>query len=140
MVLALLSAGSYESEVCQGEQLRSLRRHKCVIPLLVQSDTVTPVYLEARQYRDFSEPALYAARLQILLEDIENRPVSMLAVQYRQTLYDTVPPLPPNFVARPADLEALRQLLLSDRGHGNVALVALRDIPGQWQDGVRPRR
>ena len=32
VVLALLSTGSHESDVCRGEQLRSLRRHKCVIP------------------------------------------------------------------------------------------------------------
>ena len=60
VVLALLSAGSFESEVCRGEQLRSLRHRKCVIPVLVHVRADRPVYLEARQFRDFSEQELYS--------------------------------------------------------------------------------
>src|SRR5271170_102345 len=47
IVIALLSDDSYVSEVCRGEQLRSLRKGKCVIPLKVQKDCDVPVYLEA---------------------------------------------------------------------------------------------
>jgi len=47
IVLALLSHGSYVSEICRGEQLRALRKGKCVIPLLVQNDCEIPIYLES---------------------------------------------------------------------------------------------
>jgi hypothetical protein len=47
VVLALLSTGSLESNVCRGEQLRSLRRHKCVTPVLVHDQADRPVYLDA---------------------------------------------------------------------------------------------
>jgi hypothetical protein len=73
VVLALLSTGSLESDVCRGEQLRSLRRHKCVIPVLVHDNADRPVYLEARQYRDFAVSALYNERLEELIKDIETR-------------------------------------------------------------------
>jgi len=62
VVLALLSTGSLESDFCRGEQLRSLRRHKCVIPVLVHDKADRPVYLEARQYRDFAVSALLSVR------------------------------------------------------------------------------
>src|SRR5215472_7219330 len=38
-VLALLTPGSYTSEICRAEQLRSLRKGKCVVPLLAQVGT-----------------------------------------------------------------------------------------------------
>ena len=130
VVLALLSAGSFESEVCRGEQLRSLRHRKCVIPVLVHVRADRPVYLEVRQYRDFSEPELYSLRLEDLIRDIESRSGADLAPGFRKTRYDTVPPLPANFVSRPAELESLRQVVLSDRERRNVALVALRGMGG----------
>ena len=130
VVLTLLSSGAYQSEVCRGEQLRSLRHQKCVIPMLVQANSDAPVYLEAREYRDFSDPAFYASRLEDLLADIEARSGSNLAVAYQETRYETVPPLPTNFVARPAELESLRQTLLTDCRDRKIELVALRGMPG----------
>src|SRR5260370_2996310 len=38
-VLALLTPGSYASEICRAEQLRSLRKGKCVVPLLAKAGT-----------------------------------------------------------------------------------------------------
>ena len=38
IVLAVLTHGSDNSEICRAEQLRSLRKGKCVIPLLAQPD------------------------------------------------------------------------------------------------------
>jgi TIR domain len=73
VVLALLSTGSLESDVCRGEQLRSLRRHKCVIPVLLDDKADRPVYLEAWQYRDFAVSALYNQRLEELIQDISRR-------------------------------------------------------------------
>jgi hypothetical protein len=130
VVLALLSAGSFESDVCRGEQLRSLRRHKCVIPVLVHDNADRPVYLEARQYRDFAVSALYDQRLEELIQDIETRSSATLAFKYRETRYDTVPDLPINFVPRSAELEALKQTILSDRDQRHVALVALKGMGG----------
>lgn len=48
VVLALLTAGAFESEICRGEQLRALRHGKCVIPVRVAADADWPVYLESR--------------------------------------------------------------------------------------------
>ena len=42
VALALLSTGSYHSEICRAEQLRSLRKGKRVIPLLVQATVNAP--------------------------------------------------------------------------------------------------
>jgi NB-ARC domain len=56
--------------------------------------------------------------------------VAALAPEFKVTRYDTVPPLPQNFVPRPAELEALRQCVLSDRDSRHVALVALRGMGG----------
>jgi WD40 repeat protein len=130
VVLALLSTGSLESDVCRGEQLRSLRRHKCVIPVLVHDNADRPVYLEARQYRDFAASVLYHQRLEELIQDIETRSSATLAPKYRETRYDTVPDLPENFVPRSAELEALKQRILSDRDQRHVALVALKGMGG----------
>src|ERR1700745_3330907 len=55
-VLVLLTNGSYVSEICRCEQLRALRRGSCVIPLKAQCDTDIPLHLEAKNYRDFSDP------------------------------------------------------------------------------------
>ena len=130
VVLVLLSAGSFASEVCRGEQLRSLRHNKCVIPLSVQADADRPVYLEAKQYVDFSEDATYSLRLEALEQAIKGRTGATLAPGFKTTRYDTVPPLPQNFVPRPAESEALRQAVLSDREQHHVRLLALRGMGG----------
>src|SRR5271166_6696557 len=44
-VVALLTQGSYVSEICRAEQLRALRKHKCVIPLMSQSGADVPLHL-----------------------------------------------------------------------------------------------
>jgi hypothetical protein len=54
VLLALLSAGSYASDVCRGEQLRALRLGRRVIPLLLQEDADRPVFLEATQFVSFA--------------------------------------------------------------------------------------
>src|SRR5271166_6245494 len=59
-VVALLTQGSYVSEICRAEQLRALRKHKCVIPLLAQSGADVPLHLEAKNYRDFTADSRYA--------------------------------------------------------------------------------
>jgi hypothetical protein len=48
-VLALMTPGSYVSEICRAEHLRSLRKGKQVIPLLAQPDAGRLLHLEAKQ-------------------------------------------------------------------------------------------
>src|SRR4051812_37611725 len=46
VVLAILTNGAYVSEICRAEQLRALRKGKCVIPLLADKrNEVLPLYL-----------------------------------------------------------------------------------------------
>ncbi len=130
IVLALLSDGSFLSNVCRGEQLRSLRRGKCVIPVLVQAEAERPIYLEAQQYLDFSDPEKYAVRIEQLVRSIGSRVGVELKPQHRETHYETVPPLPSNFVPRPVELETLREAIVSDRRSRHVALLALKGMGG----------
>src|SRR5450631_2681779 len=69
-VLALITKGSYESDICRAEQLRSLRKGKCVIPLRAEFDAEIPLHLEAKQSIDFSVGASYRNSLDNLLRDI----------------------------------------------------------------------
>jgi WD40 repeat protein len=130
VVLALLSAGSYDSEVCRGEQLRGLRLHKCVIPVRVQRGTDIPVFLEARQYCDLSDEAQYEAGFQQLIHAVDQGAETALAEQFRDTPYDTVPPLPTSFSPREKELRALRALILNEPENRKLALVALRGMAG----------
>lgn len=67
LVLALLSAGSYVSDICRAEQLRALRKGKRLIPVLVQPDADRPLHLENLNYLDFANPAQYTTALRDLL-------------------------------------------------------------------------
>jgi hypothetical protein len=130
VALALLTPGSYASEICRAEQLRALRKRKRVIPLLAQSDTDIPLYLEARNYRDSSGTKPYAAQFKLLLKDI---PVGRKSVPLRPefyTTYVTAPPLPRNYVERPEVLRKLRNTLITDGSGTSIALTALVGMGG----------
>jgi hypothetical protein len=129
VVLALLTSGSYISEICRAEQLRALRRGKCVIPLLAQRGADIPLHLEAKNYRDFSAPSTLKVCFNELLQDIRGRKGVELKEEYRQT-YVTAPPLPDNFVDRPEALEALRNALITDGESRHIALTALKGMGG----------
>ena len=128
-VLALLTPGSYASEICRAEQLRSLRGHNCVIPLLAKRGTDIPLHLEQKNYRNFAADATYTKVFAELLEDIDSRSGIPLKEAFRQT-YVTVPPLPMNYVVRPEALTALRDALITDGGGRHVALTALKGMGG----------
>ena len=70
VVLALLTPASYRSEICRAEQLRSLRKGKCLIPLLAVAGSDVPLHLEPKNYRDFTTEDTYAAGFQDLLRDV----------------------------------------------------------------------
>ncbi|MCU0474828.1 MAG: DarT ssDNA thymidine ADP-ribosyltransferase family protein [Anaerolineae bacterium] len=71
--VVLLSAAAYHSRFCRAEQMRLLRKGKRIIPLLVQPLAEIPLYLEHLNYLDFSEDALYTARLRDLLSDLNTQ-------------------------------------------------------------------
>ena len=129
-VLALLTPGSYVSEICRAEQLRSLRKGKCVIPLKAHENTdIIPLHLETKNYRDFTTTGNYTNAFAKLLEDLHARKGIKLKPRFRQT-YVTAPPLPVNFVERPEALEALRDALITDDGGSQIALTALEGMSG----------
>jgi WD40 repeat protein len=128
VVLALLTPASYISEICRAEQLRSLRKGKCVIPILAQPGADIPLHLEAKNYRDLTARP-YAPEFQKLLQDIRARKGVKLRPEYRVT-YVTAPPLPRNYVDRPGDLASLRNRLVTDGGGPSIALTALEGMGG----------
>ncbi|MEK7753366.1 MAG: toll/interleukin-1 receptor domain-containing protein [Acidobacteriota bacterium] len=85
VTLALLTPGSYESEICRAEQLRALRKGKRLIPVLAAPGADRPLHLEARQYRDLTDPGCYAARFQELVADIRGGVTAKLPESYRET-------------------------------------------------------
>jgi NB-ARC domain/WD domain, G-beta repeat/TIR domain len=128
-VLALLTSGSYASEICRAEQLRSLRKGKCVIPVLDQKNADIPLHLEAKNYRDFTTSNSYAKAFNELLGDLHVRNGIELKKEFRQT-YVTAPPLPVNYVERPQALAALRNSLITADGGYQIALTALQGMGG----------
>ena len=119
-VLANLTAGSFVSEVCRAEHMRALRKTKRVVPLLARKDADRPLYLEHLNYRDCSSDEDYRKNLNAVLSDIASAaPVPPLPSEFTRSCQQvrdriTVQPLPPNFVARPSDVERVRQLLTKD--------------------------
>ena len=128
-VLAILSRGSYRSDTCRAEQLRSLRKGKCLIPILAQADAERPIHLESKQYIDFAVAAAYDTAFSRLCECLRARSGASLPSRFQQT-YVTVPPLPPNYIERNAELRSLRALVLRDGGGRTVALTALKGMAG----------
>ena len=131
-VLLLLSNGSYVSEICRSEQLRALRKGTCVIPLKAQSDTDIPLHLEAKNFRDFSDPTQYAPQFEILLGDIRGNVSAVLPERYRATpiQYLTAPPRVANYLMRPQALRALRDTLFAEDDRQPIALTALAGMGG----------
>ena len=132
ITLALLSPGSYSSEICRAEQLRSLDKGNRVIPVLAVKDADRPLYLYARQYRDFSRDANYAASLGELLGDIRGDATATLPDNYRKTrvTYLTAPPRVANYLERPEALHALRDALFAEDHRQPIALTALAGMGG----------
>ena len=132
VTLALLSPGSYSSEICRAEQLRSLDKGKRVIPVLAVKGADRPLYVYARQYRDFSSDTDYAASLGELLADIRGDATATLPDNYRKTrvTYLTAPPRVANYLERPEALHALRDALFAEDHRQPIALTALAGMGG----------
>ena len=132
VTIALLTRGSYESEICRAEQLRALDKGNRVLPVLATKGTDRPLYLYARQYRDFTDDANYAARLAELLADIRGDATATLPDTYRKTrvTYLTAPPRVANYLERPEALHALRDALFAEDHRQPIALTALAGMGG----------
>ena len=131
--LALLTAGSYLSDICRAEQLRALRSNKRVIPLLLQATADRPLHLEHLHYIDFSTEARYAQALQELIDCLHSDERRALPDKFRETavtLPPGIPPLPINYVQRSDELAQLRQAVVGDETSRQVAITALRGMGG----------
>jgi len=129
VILALLTRGSYASEICRAEQLRSLRKGKCVIPLLAEIGADIPLHLEAKQYLNFTVATGYLQQFENLLKSISDRAGVVLKAEYRTT-HNNAPALPEKFVPRLDALEALRSTLFGESSVRNIALTALEGMGG----------
>jgi hypothetical protein len=91
-----------------------------------------PLYLYARQYRDFTEEGDYAASLGELLADIRGDATATLPDNYRKTrvTYLTAPPRVANYLERPEALHALRDALFAEDHRQPIALTALAGMGG----------
>ena len=132
VTVALLTTGSYESEICRAEQLRTLRKGKRLIPVLATASADRPIHLEARQYRDFSDPGSYDERLQELLTDIRGGDTAKLLEAYRTTrvTYLTAPPRVANYLERRESVRTLRDTLFSENHRQPIALTAVSGMGG----------
>ncbi|MSV29537.1 MAG: TIR domain-containing protein, partial [Bryobacterales bacterium] len=129
LVLALLSDGSYTSDICRAEQHSALDAGKPVIPLKVQSGCRVPLALRTLQWIDFSGAANYDAAFKDLLASIV-KCQSVAETVPRPPRYNNAPALPDNFVERPEILNQLRDVLFRDAPQRNIALTALQGMGG----------
>lgn len=132
-VLAILSKGSFVSNICRAEQMRALRKSKRVVPLLADKNADRQLHLEHLNYRDFSDPTHYQSALATLLSDISAGTVAPIPQQYTRSYQQslmrmTVPPLPPNFICRPAETTQLREFLTSDAA--DMRMVGIHGMGG----------
>jgi WD40 repeat protein len=132
LVVAILTAGSYASEICQAEHLRALRNGRQLIPVLAAATAERPRYLETRNYRDFSDPANYDEGLRQLQADIAGTDTATLASAYLTTrvTYITAPPRVANYLERPESLRAVRDTLFAPEDRNPIALTALAGMGG----------
>jgi NB-ARC domain/TIR domain/APAF-1 helical domain len=127
--LAILSSGSYVSDVCRGEQLRALRRGKRVIPLLLDEEADRPVFLESAQFVSFTSAIPYPdawTRLQATLQSTQS---ASLVETFTHT-YVTAPRVPRHVVERPDELRILRERILRDEPSDTMEAIALTGMGG----------
>jgi hypothetical protein len=96
VLIALMTHGSYVSDVCRAEQLRALRRGCLVLPVVAQANSEIPIYLETKQHRSFAD----GYQLSELLDDIHLKRNGVDLCSRFRTTYVTAPPLPRNYVHR----------------------------------------
>src|SRR5712692_10104986 len=126
-VVALLSSGSFESDICRAEQSRALEKGKCVLPARVQAACDIPLELQTRQYLDFSNLRLYDEQFSKLTTAIRKRD-GVVVPAGALIRYNNAPALPQNFVARSEPLERLRNTLFTAGANRNIAITAMQGM------------
>src|SRR5271166_2565647 len=76
VTVALLTPGSYESEICRAEQHRCLRKGRRLVPVLAASGADRPLNVYARRYRDFFDASNYDVRLGELITYVRGNNVA----------------------------------------------------------------
>src|SRR5271157_992912 len=132
VTVALLTPGSYESEICRAEQHRCLRKGRRLIPVLAVAGANRPRHLEERLFRDFRDSVRYDERLQELFADIRGGDTAMLLEAYRTTrvTYLKAPPRVANYLERPEALRMLRNTLFAEDNCQPIALTAISGVEG----------
>lgn len=128
-VVALLSSGSFESDICRAEQSRALGKGICVLPVRVQDDCDIPLEMQTRQYLDFSNLQLYDEQLSKLITAIRKRD-GVVVPAGSLIRYNNAPALPQNFVARRELLERFRNTLFNAGANRNIAITAMQGMGG----------
>jgi WD40 repeat protein len=129
ILVALLSEGSFISDICRAEQVWALDEGKCVIPVHVQRECRVPIHLKARQYLDFSNPAFYSEHLPNLIAAIKKKEGVVISPELLGR-YNNTPALPQNFVPRPEILERFRNTLFAEAANRTIAVTALQGMGG----------
>src|SRR5208337_1253316 len=76
VTVALLTPGSYESEICRAEQHHCLRKGRRLVPVLAASGADRPLNVYARRYRDFFDASNYDVRLGELITYVRGNNVA----------------------------------------------------------------
>jgi WD40 repeat protein len=131
-LLALLTAGSYASEICRSEQLRALRKKIRVLPVKAQPTTDVPLHLEAKIFRDFSRDTDFPSQLDLLVQDLQGDDSVTLLERYRETpvRYLTAPPQVANYLEQRDAINALRDAVFAEDHRQPIALTALAGMGG----------
>ncbi len=132
-VLALLSPGSFTSEICRAEQLRSLRKGRCVISAARRAGIRCPAALRAGKSIAILRVNRITPRLSSLCSATSRRErepnfPSAIAPQLRLSLQ----PLPRSLITSTGRrrFELLRDALFEADGHRSIALTALEGMGG----------
>lgn len=129
IVLALLSSGSFASDICRGELLRALRKGKRVVVLTLSEDVDRPLFLETKLYISFALSRGYAEALSELVAEIAGAKTAKLAEGYQDT-YVTAPRLPATIVLRPEELQSLREGVLRDKAPATMSVASVVGMGG----------
>ncbi len=122
VLIAVLTEGSFLSETCRAEQMWALSEGKQVIPVIATSEAPLPLHLTSLNYRRLPEQE------SDLLADLVAQPASVRSDVPQR--YDTIPPLPQNFIPRETAVAELRDLLFTEGQERNVAVTAVAGMGG----------
>jgi NB-ARC domain/TIR domain/APAF-1 helical domain len=129
IVVALLSAGSFVSDICRGELLRALRRAKRVIVLTLGENVDRPLFLETKLYISFAPSRGYTEAFTELVAEIVGGKTAQLATGYQET-YVTAPRLPSTVILRPEELQSLREGVLRDKAQQTMSVASVVGMGG----------